>query len=149
MIFKVVFEGLGIGATNDVSEIQSQFAAIAIHKFFTAYALSTSLVESGSWSDPKKRKYYFVSTGSFVALTFVGFGIGWGIFSKNDSDSDTLGTAIIIAMCAGSFVYVSAIEIIPEQMEIIRDQRLFTPLIIFCFLLGYFGDMGLRVENST
>eukprot|EP00956_Cyclotella_meneghiniana_P017579 scaffold28858_cov71-Cyclotella_meneghiniana.AAC.4 len=133
----VILEGLGIGATNDVSEIESQFVAVAFHKFFTAYALSTQLVEDGLWSNPQKRVYYFISTGLFIGLNFLGIGIGWAISSENDSDSDTLGTAIIIAMCAGSFVYVSAIEIIPEQMEIIRSRRLSTPLIIFCFLLGY------------
>jgi zinc transporter ZupT len=115
--------------------IVTNSSAIGIHKGFTAYALASSLIASGYWSDKSKRKYFYASTGLFIGLTLIGIAIGWGISTATSEDS--LVSAILIACTAGSFLYVSAIEIIPEEMDIIKQQKLKTPLIILCFLMGY------------
>ena len=128
-----VIEGIGVGATDDVSAIRSSFVAIAFHKSFTAYALANSLVECGYWGDPSKRKYFYASTGLFVGLTLVGIGVGWALSAATGG----LGSAIVVAVTSGSFLYVAAIEIIPDELETIGEQRLQTPLIALSFLGGY------------
>eukprot|EP00581_Thalassiosira_minuscula_P009597 CAMPEP_0183706618 /NCGR_PEP_ID=MMETSP0737-20130205/3386_1 /TAXON_ID=385413 /ORGANISM="Thalassiosira miniscula, Strain CCMP1093" /LENGTH=215 /DNA_ID=CAMNT_0025934067 /DNA_START=11 /DNA_END=655 /DNA_ORIENTATION=- len=44
-----IIEGLGIGASGDISAIQSAFIAVVAHKGFTAFALAEGLVSSGYW----------------------------------------------------------------------------------------------------
>merc|ERR1711966_340508 len=42
-----IIEGLGIGATDDISDLESSFVAVAFHKGFTAFALANGLIGSG------------------------------------------------------------------------------------------------------
>ena len=67
----------------------------------------------------------------------MGIAIGWGVSTVGDSSEDSVTSAILISATAGSFLYVSSIEIIPEEMEMIKKMRLHTPLIILCFVLGF------------
>eukprot|EP00536_Pseudo-nitzschia_multiseries_P007308 jgi/Psemu1/304843/fgenesh1_kg.171_\ len=133
----VIIEGIGIGAMDDISAIQASFVGVAFHKSFTAYALANSLVSCGYWKDKAQRKYFYASTGLFIGLTLVGIAVGWGVSTAIGNTEDSLGSAIVVAVTAGSFFYVSAFEIIPEEMSIIKRNRLQTPWIVFWFLLGY------------
>lgn len=129
-----IIEGLGIGAANDIADLQSAFIAIAFHKGFTAFALAEGMVSSGYWVDRRKRKYFYLSIGTFVFVTLLGIGIGWAISSSAD---DNALTAVLTSVTAGSFVYVSVFEILPEESRTVKRERLMLLPLMFFFLAGY------------
>lgn len=128
-----IIEGLGIGASDDISQIRSAFIAVAFHKGFTAFALANGLVSSGYWEDRTKRKYFYLSVGTFILLAIVGISIGWAISAADSS----LTTAVLIGVTSGSFIYVATLEIMPQETKIIAREHLSILPVVFCFLSGY------------
>ena len=128
-----IIEGLGIGATDDIGSLESSFVAVAFHKGFTAFALANGLISSGFWSDKSKRKWFYLSIGTFISVALLGIGIGWAISSAGSS----LTTAILTGVTGGSFIYVAALEILPEETATIKRGSLpILPVALF-FLAGY------------
>lgn len=125
--------GIGIGATEDPKNFGSAFIAIAVHKFFTAYALGSSLVCAGYW-DRGHRMGFYIQTGIFIGITIVGIGIGW---AAAEAASDKVTSAVLVAITAGSFIFVGAMEIAPIEMATVKGMKINPTLPIVCFLLGY------------
>ena len=129
-----IIEGIGVGATDDVQTLESEFIAILVHKCFTAFALGNQqLISSGYWTEKSKRKYFYISIGLFIGVTVLGIGIGWGIASHESS----LTEAIFVGITSGSFIFVAALEIIPGEARIVKQERLNIPLVVFSFIAGY------------
>mmetsp|Transcript_6400 Transcript_6400/g.9391 ORF Transcript_6400/g.9391 Transcript_6400/m.9391 type:complete len:309 (+) Transcript_6400:75-1001(+) len=128
-----ILEGIGIGATDNVSALQSEFVAVVFHKGFTAFALGNQLVSSGYWTDKSKRKYFYISIGTFIGVSLLGIGIGWAISYANSG----LTAAIFVGITSGSFIFVSALEIIPGEARIIKGERLAILPVVVCFIAGY------------
>ena len=129
----VVLEGLGIGATQDIGDLQAAFIAVAVHKAFVAFALAENVVSSGYWEDKTQRKYFYLSLGTFIILSILGIGIGWAISSSGDG----LVAAVLIGITSGSFIYVSVVEILPQETKNIKREHLAVMPPIISFLLGY------------
>ena len=66
-------------------------------------------------------------------MSLLGIGIGWAIASADSSITE----AIFVGITAGSFIFVAALEIIPEEARIIKQERLNIPLVVFSFIAGY------------
>ena len=128
-----IIEGLGIGATDNISSLESSFVAVAFHKGFTAFALANGLISSGFWSDKSKRKWFYLSVAIFISVALLGIGIGWAISTAESS----LATAILTGVTGGSFIYVAALEILPEESSTIKRARLPILPVAFFFLAGY------------
>mmetsp|Transcript_13338 Transcript_13338/g.19978 ORF Transcript_13338/g.19978 Transcript_13338/m.19978 type:complete len:196 (+) Transcript_13338:338-925(+) len=128
-----ILEGIGIGATDTVPALQSEFVAVVFHKGFTAFALGNQLVSSGYWTDKSKRKYFYISIGTFIGVSLLGIGIGWAISYANSG----LTAAIFVGITSGSFIFVSALEIIPGEARVIKGERLSILPVVFCFIAGY------------
>lgn len=128
-----IIEGIGIGATDDASDLQSEFIAVLFHKGFTAFALGCELVSSGFWTDKSKRKYFYISIGTFIGVALLGIGIGWGIAAAESG----LAAAIFVGITSGSFIFVAALEIIPAETRVVKAERLPIFPVVFCFIAGY------------
>ncbi|KAL3925787.1 MAG: hypothetical protein SGILL_000168 [Bacillariaceae sp.] len=128
-----ILEGIGIGSTDDTETFQSAFIAIAVHKFFTAYALGNSLVCAGYWEKGNRLGFY-VQGGIFIGITLIGIGIGW---AASNAASDNVASAVLVAITAGSFIFVGAMEVGPTEMHTIQRKKINPALPILCFLLGY------------
>ena len=128
-----IIEGIGVGATDDVQTLESEFIAILVHKCFTAFALGNQLISSGYWTEKSKRKYFYISIGLFIGVSLLGIGIGWAIASADSSITE----AIFVGITAGSFIFVAALEIIPGEARIVKQERLNIPLVVFSFIAGY------------
>ena len=128
-----IIEGLGIGSTQNIQEIQSAFTAVAFHKGFTAFALGNALVSSGYWSDHTKRKYFYLSVGTFVVVALLGIGIGWAISAAESG----VASAVLVGITGGSFIFVAVFEILPQEVQTIKMERLPILPVVFCFLVGY------------
>ena len=129
-----ILEGIGIGTTNSISTLQTEFIAVLFHKGFTAFALGNQLISSGYWTDKRKRKYFFISIGTFIGVALLGICIGWAI---SNATSDGLASAIFVGITSGSFIFVAALEIIPGEARIIKEERLSILPVVSCFIAGY------------
>lgn len=129
-----ILEGLGIGASRTVSELTTTFIAVACHKGFTAFALAEGMVSSGYWKDIKKRKYFYLSVGTFVVVSLIGIAIGW---AASGGGEESAVTAVLIGITSGSFIYVPMMEILPQEKKIIKSERLMLLPTIFFFVAGY------------
>ena len=127
-----IIEGIGIGASQDVSDLESAFIAVAFHKGFTAFALGNGLVSSGYW-EKGMRKYFYISVGTFIFVALLGIGIGWAISAGGEG----LATAILTGITAGSFVYVALLEVLPDETKNIKKMNLLLIPCFFFFLAGY------------
>lgn len=128
-----VIEGIAIGEADDIHTLRSGFIAVAFHKVFTAYALGTSLISNGYWTNKNLRKYFYASVGVFIFLSILGIAIGWGLSATNS----ILLTAIFIGITGGSFLYVAVMEILPNEARIIKRDQLPIFPTAFCFITGY------------
>ena len=127
-----VIEGLGLGASADISDIESAFVAIAVHKFFTSFALAQGMVSSGFW-EKGSRKYFYLSIGTFIFVALLGIAIGWAV----SPDEENTLTAVLISITSGSFIYVALLELLPQETKQIKHDRLpVLPVTVF-FLAGY------------
>ena len=127
-----VIEGLGLGASADISDIQSAFVAIAVHKFFTSFALAQGMVSSGYW-EKGSRKYFYLSIGTFIFVALLGIAIGWGV----SPDEENTLTAVLISITSGSFIYVALLELLPQETKQIKHDRLSVLPVTVFFLAGY------------
>ena len=129
---------MGIGASQDIAEIRSAFIAVVAHKGFTAFALAQGMVSAGYWVDCAQRKYFYISVSTFIVVSLIWIGIGWAI---SVAEENTV-TAALIAVTSGSFIYVSMLEILPQETKTIKRERLSLIPTLFSFLAGY-GLMSL------
>ncbi len=129
-----IIEGLGIGASGNISQICSLFIAIAAHKGFAAFALAQGLVCSGFWSDRSKRRYFYLCMGTFIFVSLLGIAIGWAI---NSDGGESLLSGILISMTSGSFIYVALLELMPHEKEIVKQEHLSPLPVVLSLLAGY------------
>jgi zinc transporter ZupT len=71
-------------------------------------------------------------------MTPIGIAIGWGMSEGVKGQSTLLAHAIIYALTAGSFLFISASELLPAALH---DGR-YTPHKVATFAVG-FGAMAI------
>eukprot|EP00752_Nemacystus_decipiens_P008629 g7706.t1 len=101
-----VMEGLGVGAKE--TKAYNLLFAIAVHKGLAAYALGASLLQSGV-----RGKQVTLFVLAFSAMTPIGILLG-DIIEK-DGEDDSAG-AVCVALAAGTFLYVSLMEVLPPEL---------------------------------
>ncbi|CAN0485111.1 unnamed protein product [Ectocarpus sp. 8 AP-2014] len=101
-----VMEGLGVGAKT--TKAYNLLFAIGVHKGLAAYALGASLLQSGVHG---KQVTLFVL--AFSAMTPLG--ILLGAIIEKDGEDDSAG-AVCVALAAGTFLYVSLMEVLPPEL---------------------------------
>ena len=107
MGFHAFFEGLALGLMNDFSGSLGFFAAIIFHKWAEAAAIGISFLTSGT-----KKLPTLISLGVFSALTPLGVATGI-VFSEADDKIK----AILMAVSAGTFLYIAIAEILSEEFS--------------------------------
>ncbi|CBJ25853.1 conserved unknown protein [Ectocarpus siliculosus] len=101
-----VMEGLGVGA--EATKAYDLLFAIGVHKGIAGYALGAALLQSGVHA--KQVTLYILA---FSAMTPLGILIGAII--QQDADNDS-GGAVCVALAAGTFLYVSLMEVLPPEL---------------------------------
>ena len=105
MGFHAFFEGLALGLLNDFSGFFGFLAAIMFHKWAEAAAIGLSFLLGNM-----KKMPTLISLTIFSLLTPMG--VAAGIFF---SDADDKIKAIMMAVSAGTFLYISIAEILSEE----------------------------------
>ncbi|XP_077169967.1 zinc transporter ZIP2 [Paroedura picta] len=130
--FHSVFEGLAIGVQKEETGAVQLCLAVLIHKAIVAFSLALKLVQSGTQA--RWRLLYLVV---FALMSPVGIAIGIGV-SLSNGDGSGLAQAVLEGVAAGTFLYVTFLEILPSEL---RSHE--NPLIKFVFIGFGFSSMAL------
>ncbi|XP_026176315.1 zinc transporter ZIP1 [Mastacembelus armatus] len=122
-----VFEGLAIGLQNTDSKVLEICIAILVHKSIIVFSLSVKLVQSAV--RPSWVAAYIVV---FAIMSPLGIGIGISVMEAQVA-AGPLVQAILEGLAAGTFVYITFLEILPHELNSPGKQL---PKVLF-ILLGF------------
>ncbi|CAH2274150.1 zinc transporter ZIP1-like [Pelobates cultripes] len=129
-----VFEGIAIGLQNAQSEVMQIAIAILVHKSIIAVSLSLLLMQS------KVRTQWFVlSMVMFALMSPIGIAIGIGVM-QSQSDGSAMVQCVLEGLAAGTFVYITFLEILPHELN---SSKWRLPKVLF-ILIGFSAMAALR-----
>lgn len=117
-----IFEGIALGVMNTLKECSILFSAIILHKWAAAFALGISFYKSGTETE------LFIK----MILLFTSFGPLGVIIGMIFSDAGNLIKGIMLSISGGTFIYVSASEVIVEEFSLSKK----TKIKFLWFLIG-------------
>ena len=119
-----IFEGIALGVINNLKECSFLFLAIILHKWAESFALGISFYKSGTEQE------LFIK----MIIIFSSFGPLGIIIGMIFSYAGNLITGIMLSFAGGTFIYVSASEIIVEEFSLSKK----TNIKYLWFLIGGF-----------
>ncbi|XP_028999916.1 zinc transporter ZIP1 [Betta splendens] len=122
-----VFEGLAIGLQNSNSKVLEICIAILVHKSIIVFSLSVKLVQS---SVPPLWLAAYIAV--FALMSPIGIAIGIGVMEAQ-LGAGVLIQAVLEGLAAGTFVYITFLEILPHELNSPGKQL----LKVFFILLGF------------
>eukprot|EP01012_Entosiphon_sulcatum_P004829 TRINITY_DN11_c0_g1_i2.p1 TRINITY_DN11_c0_g1~~TRINITY_DN11_c0_g1_i2.p1 ORF type:complete len:347 (-),score=46.45 TRINITY_DN11_c0_g1_i2:172-1212(-) len=128
-----IFDGLSVGAEQDLHGFYALLIALVTHKALDGFALGVPMFYA--------RLPRFQTLFALIfcaAMTPLGIGIGWAATSSINGTKAILARGIIVSISAGSFLFIAFIEMLPTALE--EPSHLFLK-ITACFL--GFGLMAL------
>ena len=117
-----IFEGIALGVMNTLKECSILFSAIILHKWAAAFALGISFYKSGTETE------LFIK----MILLFTSFGPLGVIIGMIFTDAGNLIKGIMLSISGGTFIYVSASEVIVEEFSLSKK----TKIKFLWFLIG-------------
>ncbi|XP_061615747.1 zinc transporter ZIP1 [Phyllopteryx taeniolatus] len=122
-----VFEGLAIGLQNTDSKVLEICIAILVHKSIIVFSLSVKLVQSAV--SPVWVAAYI---GVFAVMSPLGIAIGISVMEAQLA-AGTLIQSILEGLAAGTFIYITFLEILPHELNSPGKQL----LKVLFILLGF------------
>lgn len=125
--FHSVIEGLALGAQTDTDHALGILVAVLGHKALESCALGNMLLDATQTATRCKRLAAFAYLGVFSLLTPAGIAIAWMLTHEHDRrrldeghehDHGSVWTAVFSGLGAGTFLYISAVELIPREMHL-------------------------------
>uniref|UniRef100_A0A8C8STQ1 Solute carrier family 39 member 2 n=1 Tax=Pelusios castaneus TaxID=367368 RepID=A0A8C8STQ1_9SAUR len=128
-----LFEGLAVGVQQGEAGALQLCLAILAHKGVIAFSLGLQLVQSGT--RPRWRLLYL---GVFALMSPSGMAVGIGL-SLSGGAAGGLAMALLEGVAAGTFLYITFLEILPQELSSPEP-----PLAKFSFIaLGELGACSL------
>lgn len=124
-----VFEGLAIGLQNTDTKVLEICVAILVHKSIIVFSLSVKLVQSAV--RPTWLAIYIIV---FATMSPVGIGLGIGV-SEAQLQAGALVQAVLEGLAAGTFIYITFMEILPHELNSPERQLLKVLFILLGFSL--------------
>ncbi|KAJ7986193.1 hypothetical protein DPEC_G00348240 [Dallia pectoralis] len=128
-----VFEGLAIGLQTTDSKVLEICIAIVVHKSIIVFSLSVKLVQSNV-----PPVWVAAYVGVFAMMSPIGIALGIGV-TEAQLTSGILIQAILEGLAAGTFVYITFMEILPHELNSPENQL----LKVFFIILGFSIMAGL------
>ncbi|KAG7338246.1 ZIP zinc transporter [Nitzschia inconspicua] len=144
-----ILEGVAIGISTNKAEVLSTTTAVLAHKAFASYALGSSMVAS-----QMNERHFFVLVSIFSICSVLGIFLGMGFEQVSRNSKDSSVTGIVQAMVAGTFLFVSIVEIGMKEILLCRDSKLMGDKMtrkemewnkLAAFLFGYLAMSSLAV----
>ncbi|XP_078132814.1 zinc transporter ZIP1 [Sander vitreus] len=122
-----VFEGLAIGLQSTDSKVLEICIAILVHKSIIVFSLSVKLVQSAV-----RPLWVAAYIGVFAMMSPIGIGIGISVMEAHLA-AGALIQAILEGLAAGTFIYITFLEILPHELNSPGKQL----LKVLFILLGF------------
>jgi len=106
-----IFDGLSIGAETDVGAFWALLFAVGGHKLLDGFALGVPIFFA-----KLSRAHTIFSLVFCAAMTPVGILIGKATTDGSDERQATLARAVILSMSAGTFIFISIVELLPAGL---------------------------------
>ncbi|XP_023270411.1 zinc transporter ZIP1 [Seriola lalandi dorsalis] len=126
-----VFEGLAIGLQDTDSKVLEICIAILVHKSIIVFSLSVKLVQSAV-----RPLWVAAYIGVFALMSPLGIAIGISVMEAQ-LEAGALIQAILEGLAAGTFIYITFLEILPHELNSPGKQ-----LLKVLFILLGFSVMG-------
>ncbi|KAF3686658.1 Zinc transporter ZIP1 Solute carrier family 39 member 1 Zrt- and Irt-like protein 1 [Channa argus] len=122
-----VFEGLAIGLQNTDSKVLEICIAILVHKSIIVFSLSVKLVQSAV-----RPLWVAAYISVFAMMSPIGIAIGISVMEAQ-LKAGVLIQSILEGLAAGTFVYITFLEILPHELNSPGKQL----LKVLFILLGF------------
>lgn len=122
-----VFEGLAIGLQSTDSKVLEICIAILVHKSIIVFSLSVKLVQSAV-----APLWVAAYIGVFAMMSPIGIAIGISVMEAQ-LEAGELVQAILEGLAAGTFIYITFLEILPHELNSPGKQL----LKVLFILLGF------------
>ncbi|KAL6113467.1 zinc transporter ZIP1 [Pungitius pungitius] len=130
-----VFEGLAIGLQNTDAKVLEICIAILVHKSIIVFSLSVKLVQSAV-----RPLWVAAYIGVFALMSPIGIAIGISVMEARLA-AGALIQAVLEGLAAGTFVYITFLEILPHELNSPGKQL----LKVLFILLGFSVMAGLTL----
>ncbi|OQR83672.1 Zinc (Zn2)-Iron (Fe2) Permease (ZIP) Family [Achlya hypogyna] len=132
--FHSLMEGIGIGAAPQ--NAWSLLLAIVAHKSLAAMALALEMLHHAV---PPKKIVAVILV--FAAMSPIGVGVGYIV--SGSSPADSLASGVCTALAGGTFLYVGAMEVLPEELR--NKKHMLAKLAAFVLSFILFSILALWV----
>ncbi|KAF7669512.1 hypothetical protein LDENG_00179710 [Lucifuga dentata] len=122
-----VFEGLAIGLQSKDSKVLEICIAILVHKSIIVFSLSVKLVQSAV-----RPLWVAAYIGVFAMMSPLGIAIGISVMQAQ-LPAGTLIQVVLEGLAAGTFIYITFLEILPHELNSPERQL----LKVLFILLGF------------
>jgi len=122
-----VFEGIAIGVQRTMEDVIQITGALIIHKIVIAFSLGLTL----SQTEMSSLKSYLCGL-LFASATPIGIAVGL-VVTEMESINGSLVVGSLQGMAAGTFLYVTFLEVLPNEF---RSGTMHLPKL-FSFILGF------------
>ncbi|XP_061831372.1 zinc transporter ZIP1-like [Nerophis lumbriciformis] len=126
-----IFEGLAIGLQNTDSKVLEICIAIMVHKSVIVFSLSVKLVQSAI-----RPLWLAAYIGVFAVMSPLGIAIGISVMEAQ-LEAGALIQCVLEGLAAGTFIYITFLEILPHELNSPGKQ-----LLKVLFILLGFSIMG-------
>lgn len=127
-----VFEGLAVGLQRDQARAMELCLALVLHKGILAVSLSLRLLQS------HLRAQVVAGCGIlFSCMTPLGIGLGTAL-AESAGPLHQLAQSVLEGMAAGTFLYITFLEILPQELAT-SEQRILKVILLlagFALLTG-------------
>nr|XP_056721833.1 zinc transporter ZIP1-like [Euleptes europaea] len=129
-----VFEGLAVGLQDTQSKVLHLAGAILLHKSVVAASLGLLLLQSRL-----PLRWLAAALGTFALMSPLGVGLGMVV--THGPGSSTTARSMLQGMAAGTFMYITFLEILPQELN---SPACRLPKVL-AVLLGFLGMAGLHL----
>ncbi|XP_024407049.2 zinc transporter ZIP2 isoform X1 [Desmodus rotundus] len=109
--FHSVFEGLAVGLQTTVAATVQLCLAVLAHKGLVVFGVGLRLVQRGTGS-----RWAVFSILSFALTSPLGLALGLAVAGGDAEGGRSLAQAVLEGVAAGTFLYVTFLEILPREL---------------------------------
>ncbi|XP_049624945.1 zinc transporter ZIP2-like [Suncus etruscus] len=109
--FHSVFEGLAVGLQPTIAMTVQLCLAVLAHKGLVVFGIGLRLVQIGTRS-----RWAMVSIVSLALMSPLGLAVGMAVAQGDSEGGQGLTQAVLEGLAAGSFLYVTFLEILPQEL---------------------------------
>ncbi|XP_060890460.1 zinc transporter ZIP1-like [Labrus mixtus] len=123
-----VFEGLAVGLVEEGKEVLEICLALMIHKSVISFSLSFKLCQSRL-----RRSVVVGCLLLFAVMSPLGIAVGIGLTETRMSPQHQLARSTLEGLAAGTFLYITFMEILPHELSSARNRILKVAMLLVGF----------------